>query len=232
MSLVRQRNPNLPGTAAARYGGGNRLTAMNAAHDAFVRDLQRLTVAARSGRETDPLADPDRHRSILAGWDLFTGMLEIHHQAEDTIIWPRLRHRLAHSSAALSVLAEMDAEHARIDPLVAAVSAGLAARGTVDVAPMIEQLRSTLAEHLRHEEREAMPMIAEALSDREWRAVVRVIHQRVSAMDTLSVTDFLPWLTEGHSARQEKAITSIVPAPIRPVYRLVWKPRYRRVARW
>jgi iron-sulfur cluster repair protein YtfE (RIC family) len=220
--------PDRPGTAAARYGAGNRLTAMNAAHDAFERDLDRLADAARAG----DLADPRRHRSILTGWTLFTGMLEIHHRAEDDFIWPRLRHRLGHSAAAMSVLDAMDAEHDRLDPLVAAVGDGLAARGSVDVAVLIDELRSTLGEHQRHEEREAMPMVAEVLSDREWQAVVRDIHRLVTSMDSLTVADFLPWLTDGRSAPEEKAICTLVPAPIRPVYRLLWKPRYSRAARW
>jgi iron-sulfur cluster repair protein YtfE (RIC family) len=221
-------NPSLPGTVAARYGSGNRLTAMNAAHDAFQRDLERLSKAAISVH----LADPDRRRSILYGWTLFSGMLEIHHRAEDELIWPRLRRRLAGSSAAMSVLDAMDAEHERIHPLIAAVGAGLAAQGRVDVAAMIEELRRLLLEHMHHEELEAMPLVEEALSDREWRAVVRDIHGLVRSMDSLTVADFLPWLTEGHSASAEKAISSVVPAPIRPVYRPIWKPRYDRAARW
>lgn len=222
------RSHDLPGTAAARYGSENRLTAMNAAHDAFRRDLDRL---ARSARKAN-LADPRRHHSILTGWSLFTGMLEIHHRAEDEFLWPRLRQRLASSEAAMSVLDEMDAEHAKIDPLVAAVNDGLAARGRVDVAPVIEELRSTLSDHMHHEEREAMPMVGEALSDREWRVAVKDIHGLVTSMESLTVADFVPWLTEGHSPSEEKAISTVVPPPIRPVYRLIWKPRYQRVTRW
>jgi len=222
------RNPGVPATAAARYGSGSRLTAMNAAHDAFQRDLERLSKAALPVN----LADPDRRRSILNGWTLFSGMLEIHHRAEDELIWPRLRRRLAGSSAAMSVLEAMDAEHERIHPLIAAVDEALAAEGTVDVAAMVEELRCLLSEHMHHEELEAMPLVEEALSDREWRAVVREIHGLVTSMDSLTVADFLPWLTEGHSAAAEKAIATVLPAPIRPVYRLIWKPRYDRATRW
>jgi iron-sulfur cluster repair protein YtfE (RIC family) len=205
-----------------------RLTAMNAAHDAFRRDLERLAASAGPA----DLADPDRHASILAGWTLFTGMLDIHHRAEDDFIWPRLRRRLAGSEAAISVLDEMDAEHARIDPLIAAVDAGLAGRGTIDTAGAIEELRSTLSDHMRHEEREAMPLVEQALSDREWRAVVKDIHGLVTSMESLTVADFVPWLTDGRSPADEKAISTVVPAPVRPVYRLIWKPRYARASRW
>src|SRR5215471_10201227 len=108
----------LPGTDAARHGTGDAdLTIMLAAHDAFRRDLTRLA-RTTSGAN---LSDPARRQSVAVGWDLFKRELHLHHTAEDELIWPALRPRLAHSEAALSVLAAMAAEHERIDPLLAAV---------------------------------------------------------------------------------------------------------------
>ena len=62
---------------------------------------------------------------LLSGGDLFKRELHMHHTAEDEIIWPVLRPRLAHSENALSVLDAMEEEHERIDPLLAAVDAAL-----------------------------------------------------------------------------------------------------------
>ena len=76
---------------AARHGSGDRLLAMNAAHAAFRRDLRNLAAAATRRN----LSDPARRESITNGWRMFTGMLHIHHCAEDEYIWPRLRTRLA-----------------------------------------------------------------------------------------------------------------------------------------
>ncbi len=93
---------NLPGTDAARHGTGDAdLTIMLAAHDAFRRDLTRLVRAAAAA----DLSDPARRRSVAAGWELFKHELHLHHTAEDEVIWPVLRPRLAHSEHALSVLA-------------------------------------------------------------------------------------------------------------------------------
>jgi iron-sulfur cluster repair protein YtfE (RIC family) len=98
----------LPGTDAARHGTGDAdLTIMIAAHDAFRRDLTRLARAAAAA----DLSDPARRRSANAGWELFKRQLHMHHTAEDEIIWPTLRPRLAHSQAALSVLDAMEEEH-------------------------------------------------------------------------------------------------------------------------
>ena len=118
----------LPGTDAARHGAGDAdLTIMLAAHRAFRRDLTRLARAA--ARPAGSLrSDPARRRSVAAGWELFKRELHMHHTAEDEVIWPALRPRLAHSADALSVLDAMAAEHERIDPLLAAVDAAFAQR--------------------------------------------------------------------------------------------------------
>lgn len=218
----------LPGANAARHGSADRLIAMTAAHAAFRRDLANLAASATPAN----LSDPGRRESITNGWRMFTGMLHIHHRAEDEHIWPRLRERLAGSASAGSVLDEMDAEHALIDPLLAAVESGLTRPDEIDVAAVIDELTTTLSHHLAHEERDAMPMIGEALSDREWRAVVGEIHGLVKSLGDLSVTDFVPWLTEGAPREQEKRIATVLPPPIRPLYRWVWKPRYARVSHW
>ena len=115
----------LPGTDAARHGTGDAdLAIMLAAHDAFRRDLARLARAAAAA----DLSDPAKRQSVAAGWELFKRELHLHHTAEDEIIWPVLRPRLAHSENALSVLDEMEEEHERIDPLLAAVDAAFVQR--------------------------------------------------------------------------------------------------------
>ena len=104
---------------------------MLAAHDAFRRDLTRLARAASAAN----LSDPARRQSIAAGWDMFKRQLHMHHTAEDELIWPALRPRLAHSQAALSVLAAMAAEHERIDPLLAATCDHRARPGSATAWP-------------------------------------------------------------------------------------------------
>src|SRR3984957_11524290 len=108
-------------TDAARHGTGDAdLTIMLAAHDAFRRDLTRLARTAGAAN------DPPRRAAVQAGWELFKRELHLHHTAEDELIWPVLRPRLAHSPSALSVLDAMEAGHELIDPLLAAVDAAFA----------------------------------------------------------------------------------------------------------
>jgi hemerythrin HHE cation binding domain-containing protein len=166
----------LPGTDAARHGTGDAdLTIMLAAHRAFRRDLTRLARAA--ARPAGALrSEPARRRSVAAGWELFKRELHLHHTAEDEIIWPALRPRLAHSEHALSVLDAMEEEHSRIDPLLAAVDAAFAGApeardwpGEDRLADVIDELTSTLTGHLIHEERDGLPLIGVALTAAEWR---------------------------------------------------------------
>jgi Hemerythrin HHE cation binding domain len=234
----------LPGADAARHGTGDAdLTIMIAAHDAFRRDLTRLARAAAAA----DLADPARRRPIEVGWDLFKRELHIHHTAEDEIIWPVLRPRLAHSEAALSVLDAMEEEHERIDPLLGAVDAAFAQRtsggtaggaaGVADdwpggdrLADVIDVLACTLTGHLGHEERDGLPLIGVALTAAEWRSVGFTIARR----NGLSAGgEMFAWMLDGAgSGAGRSAALGQLPPPLRLLYRVVWKPRYDKTPRW
>jgi len=215
----------LPGTDAARHGtGAADLTIMLAAHDAFRRDLTRLARAAA----TADLSDPARRQSVAAGWELLKRELHLHHTAEDQIIWPVLRPRLAHSEHALSVLDAMEAEHDLIDPLLAAVDTAF------NVAPdqlagAIDALATTLTGHLAHEERDGLPLIGVALTAAEWRAAGRAIARK----NGLSAgSEMFAWMLDGAGRDQATATLGSLPPPLRLLYRARWKPRYEKTPRW
>jgi hypothetical protein len=214
----------LPGTDAARHGTGDAdLTVMLAAHDAFRRDLTRLARAAGAAN----LSEPARRQSVAAGWDLFKRQLHLHHTAEDEIIWPVLRPRLAHSEAALSVLDAMEAEHERIDPLLAAVDAEFA--GGDRLADVIGALTSALTGHLGHEERDGLPLIGVALTAAEWRGVGR----RMASKNGLAAgSEMFAWILDGTDREHAGATLGQLPPPLRLLYRAVWKPRFDRTPRW
>jgi len=223
----------LPGTAAARHGGGDAdLTIMVAAHDAFRNDLTSLARAARDpgGR------GPDRQRSVAAGWELFKRQLHLHHTAEDDLIWPALRERLGHSANALSVLDEMEAEHERIDPLLAAVDEGFAAAagpaGQPDagrLAGAVDELAATLAGHLAHEEKDGLPLIGVALTAAEWRAVGFKIARRNGLA---AGGEMFSWILSSAAPGQARAVARQLPPPARVLYKAVWKPRFEKTRRW
>ena len=227
---------NMPGTDAARHGTGDAdLTIMLAAHDAFRRDLTRLARAAAAA----DLSDPARRQSVAAGWELFKRELHLHHTAEDELIWPALRPRLAHSQHALSVLDAMEEEHGRIDPLLAAVDAGFAAAardgedddwpGIDRLADVIDVLTSTLTGHLAHEERDGLPLIGVGLTAGEWRKV----GFRIARQNGMSAgSEMFAWMLDGADRSAATATLGQLPPPLRLLYRTVWKPRFAKTPRW
>jgi len=227
---------NMPGTDAARHGTGDAdLTIMLAAHDAFRRDLTRLARAAAAA----DLSDPARRQSVAAGWELFKRELHLHHTAEDELIWPALRPRLAHSQHALSVLDAMEEEHGRIDPLLAAVDAGFAAAardgedddwpGIDRLADVIDVLTSTLTGHLAHEERDGLPLIGVGLTAGEWRKV----GFRIARQNGMSAgSEMFAWMLDGADRSAAAATLGQLPPPLRLLYRTVWKPRFAKTPRW
>jgi hypothetical protein len=222
----------LPGTEAARHGAGDAdLAIMLAAHRAFRRDLTTLARVAASraaGAPGTSGADPARRRSVAAGWELFKRQLHLHHTAEDTIIWPALRARLAHSEHALSVLGEMEEEHARIDPLLAAVDAAFQ-RDQDGLGDVIGELASTLTGHLAHEERDGLPLIGVALTAAEWRSTGFKIARR----NGLSAGgEMFAWMLDGTAPEDAAATLAEFPPPVRVLYRTIWKPRYQKTPRW
>jgi Hemerythrin HHE cation binding domain len=227
----------LPGTDAARHGTGDAdLTIMLGAHQAFGRDLARLVRAAAVA----DLADPAKRQSVAAGWELFKRELHLHHTAEDELIWPVLRPRLAHSENALSVLDAMEEEHERIDPLLAAVDAAFAQRegspagvddwpGEDRLADVIEVLASTLTGHLAHEEQDGLPLIGVALTGAEWRGIGFKI-ARKSGLSRGG--EMFAWMLDGAGREDAAATKGSLPPPLRLLYRAVWKPRFDKTPRW
>jgi len=223
---------NLPGSHAARHGTGDAdLTIMLAAHGALRRDLERLARAA----DFADLPDPGGRASVRAGWETFKRQLHLHHTAEDMVVWPALRQRLAHSDDAQSVLDAMEAEHQQIDPLLSAMDdafarAGEGRRGDARaISDVTDALATSLAAHLAHEERDGLPLIGRALTAAEWRSVGFKIVRK----NGLSAGgEMFPWLADGADADQAAAVIGTLPPPARLVYRAIWKPRYQRTQRW
>jgi hypothetical protein len=218
----------LPGTEAARHGTGDAdLAVMIAAHDAFRRDLVSLARAAAAPDR----ADPARRERVGRGWEVFKRQLHFHHTGEDRHIWPRLGERLAHSDSSMSTLQAMAAEHARIDPLLAAVDAAFA--DTADTAGdrlpgTVDELVTALHGHLAHEERDALPLIAAALTAAEWRAIGRRLGREIGLSGG---AEFFAWMLDGATGDQA-AVLAGLPVPLRLVYRVAWRPRYAKVGRW
>jgi iron-sulfur cluster repair protein YtfE (RIC family) len=196
------------------------LTIMYAAHDAFRRDLDRLGKAAADGTAFTP--------PVRAGWADFTHQLHIHHTAEDSDLWPRVSRRVEGRPRDLALLAEMEAEHARLDPQLAAVEKALQ-DGSAELPALVHTLATTLDDHLAHEEGSALPLIQEVLTPADWGAFTGRI-RKTQGLRGAAV--FVPWIVDGVAPADRAVFLGALPPPVRVLNRLFWEPGYRRRGVW
>ena len=199
MTTTAPRVPQLllAGQAVAPEGPVD-VAGMYLMHRAFRRDLAAFAGVVPS------IAVGDTARWALLGrrFAFFGTVLHKHHHGEDVALWPLLAER----GADPAVLDALEAEHAGIDPLLAAISEGLRAlaAGSGDeatrqsVADCTVRLRDGLGAHLAHEERDGMALVQEHLTQEDWdrldkevfskdyrpREVPAVIGWVVSGLDT------------------------------------------------
>ena len=195
-------------------------TLMYAVHDAFHRDLRYLIAAVEAGQTADP--------AVRTGWATFKNQLHVHHTAEDTSLWPPLRQKVTRPDQ-MAVLDAMEAEHARIDPLLAQVDTSLAAPGRAGLADNAAALAQTLAAHMTHEEDQALPLVEAHLGPAGW-AGFRKATGKIQGLR--GGAEFFPWMLDGASADTSKRVLRTLPPPARLLYRAVWRPRYARTLRW
>lgn len=200
-------------------------TMMYVMHDALRRELDHLARVAADHSE-----DPRDVIGTSLGWQMFKDYLHIHHGAEDDVLWPAIRRRVAGDPDELAVIEAMDAEHAVVDPGLAAIDAALAAReaGPERLVGIVERLVEGLGRHLEHEEDEALAVIDRYATPELLRRFGAEHAQRVGAR----MPQYMPWLLDG--ANEEDVATALRPLPehLKPVYRDVWLPAYVGLNRW
>jgi iron-sulfur cluster repair protein YtfE (RIC family) len=195
-------------------------TMMYVAHDAFTRDLRRLSDACERGEETTP--------PVLAGWEMFKKQLSIHHTAEDVALWPALREKVTFPEES-AVLDEMEIEHAQLEPLLERLDKALAAHDTTTALETAQVLAEALTGHMRHEENQALPLVDAHLGERGWQAFGRYFRK---TQGLSGGAEFFPWLLDSAPEPTRTHVLSMFPPPVRLLYRRVWAPRYQRTSRW
>jgi hypothetical protein len=149
--------------------------------------------------------------------------LHHHHTLEDDTIWPAL---LARVPAAAADLAELEAEHSRLDPLLAA--AGDAARPLPERAPVLAELHELINAHLDREEASAVPLIRRVVTTAEWDAWEERV---VADIGRRNAPKVYGWYASAASAELLAAALATVPPLVRVLFRVFWWPAYQRRAR-
>lgn len=193
---------------------------MYVTHEAFRRDLARLAAAAAAGTGTAP--------HVRAGWENFKHQLHIHHTVEDAELWPRVEAAAAGRPDALALLQDMEAEHARLSPLLDGVDRAL--RGPAgELVANVRELAAGLIDHMKHEEDSALPLIQEVLTPKDWKAFGTGM---VRSQGLKGVFVYIPWVVDGSAASDRDRLFSALPKPVRPLNGLVFEPRYRKRRLW
>ncbi|MFF5141959.1 hemerythrin domain-containing protein [Streptomyces sp. NPDC013157] len=201
------------------------MTMMFAIHDALRRELERI---ARITARVDE--DPRHVLSTAVGWELFKKFLTVHHTSEDVKIWPVMEAALVGKDAELALLADMEAEHGVIDPLLADIDAALADRdsGLERLTGLTDTLCTQLGGHLDHEERDALQLMDITLSQEQW--------QDFSAEQRTRIGDdsarYLPWMLDDIDAAKVAHILGKMPEPLRNAYENDWRKAYGDLAIW
>jgi hemerythrin-like domain-containing protein len=201
------------------------MTAMYAAHQALRRDLE---LVARTAARTDD--DPRQILRTMAGWELFKKALHVHHTGEDEGLWPVMRESSAGRPDDLALLDAMEAEHAQIDPILAAVDA---AAGDPEPDPqrlgdLTDALVVALTEHLKHEEKEALPLIQAIVSEAQWQRFGQA-NARLIGPDAALL---LPWMLDGAGDEVLATMLAPLPPPVRQMYENEWRPAYAALDKW
>lgn len=215
----------LPGQAAAPDGPVD-MQMMYVMHHAFRRDLARFVEAAKH----TPVEDRATWQLLASRWALFADVLHHHHSGEDAGLWPWL---LDHGTPAdRATLEAMEAEHAEIDPSLAACAEGferLISHADEDArAALVVRLvatRDSLARHLAHEETDAMAILQRLMTQEEWDALDEEFFKK--DLEFRRVVALVPWAAYG----LPREVLDRAFAESGLGFKLVWMATRRRFAR-
>jgi hemerythrin-like domain-containing protein len=201
------------------------MTIMLAFHDALRRELAHIARVTATGTE-----DPRHVMATAAGWQMFKAYLQVHHRAEDDMLWPVMEKTLAERPDDLALLSALEAEHAAIDPLLNAIDATLAnpASGPERLGDLTDALATTLQAHLRHEEGEGLALIDATVTDEEWQDFGQESAKRIGP----EAPRVFPWMLDGLDEVTTEHILGLIPGPVRAAYANEWLVSYRQLDRW
>ena len=201
------------------------MSMMFAMHDALRRELAQVGRVA--SRHDD---NPATLLRAALGWELFKKFLTIHHQSEDDALWPPLRAAAAGHPDQVAVVDALEAEHAVIEPLLAAIDAAAADPhyGHQRFGDIIDELSAQLTAHLSHEEADGLPLIDAALTPQQWQHFAQVHGER----NLPDAPTYMPWLLTGASPQTLDAVLGKFPPQLLATYREQWAPAYAALQIW
>lgn len=167
-------------------------------------------------------AEPgDLQRAAVVGsyYDNVLRFLQVHHHAEDELLWPKLLERAPERT---DLVQAMIADHGQIHDALDRASAALpkwASSGDRDegsgLTAAIEDLGSALVPHLDNEEQEIVPLLSDHLSEEEWGEMPG---HALRAFDGDKVWLILGLIRENMTQAQRDAMLAHMPPPPRDMW--------------
>jgi hypothetical protein len=181
------------------------------------KDMPALTAAVPPGGTTRAKVVGDHVKFMVAA-------LHHHHAAEDELVWPKLQSRAPDRHADLQRMVD---EHTEIAAAVDGVESLLVAWTTTADPKLTEELSAAagelstcVARHLDDEERNALPVIEEHLTQREWAATVKRGAAFISVRNLPLGLVLGGLVLEAGSEEERRIILSGAPLPQRVVVQL------------
>lgn len=184
------------------------------AHKCMRREYGRLAEAARDPR------DVGRQALIEDQIAVTLSVLHHHHSEEDSWLWPTLRVRAPVASPALD---RLDAQHAQIDPLIAA--AANTSRPLSMRAPILAELHEAINLHLDEEERLILPLSAAHISAEEWDAFGQ---RALASIPRRYMPIVLGWVASEATPQEWMPVQQMLPRLVRILARAFWVPAYAK----
>ena len=135
-------------------GSASMATAFMMSHHGFRRDI---ALFKRALAEAAGVAGAPRIEALQEEWKAFHAKLHGHHQVEDNGVFPGIKAQHAELGA---VIAELVADHQRLDPLLEAGERAFAKLpATAEAAAIVDEMTALLDKHLGLEEQKVVPLL-------------------------------------------------------------------------
>jgi hypothetical protein len=154
---------------SAGFGGGERPDTgdMVAVHNAL-----RAALGAGAARVRGVAPNDEARRALIADYyDNVLWFLDVHHNGEEELVFPRIRER---SAASVALVDTMESQHHEVVQLLKDASASRTAWAAGDdtvqatLADQLDALHTATAAHLDQEESNLLPLCADYLTPEEW----------------------------------------------------------------
>lgn len=180
--------------------------------------LRRATAAILRAAPSIHAADMRRARAFHRYWEGFAHELEHHHTVEDDIFYPALA---ARSDEAAAHLERIEADHHRIDELMAEAADSIASiteRGTHAMLRLdaFQEFDTLLAGHLDFEDDVLVPQFPEHFDHEEYEAMTQGAMKALSPKQALFTVPFI-----GDNCQPDELARILPTAPL--VFRVIYR---------